>query len=98
MVVVAPTCEELPKLSWVWEVLCAEHVPATSVCAAETIAIFTGVPALMISTWVPLVRPLAEAVRVGVPDLVSLKKKLAAFWPAAMVTEAMAAAQRESES
>src|SRR5439155_23016924 len=61
-------------------------VPGAAVSPGTSNCIFTNAPALTVSSWVPLVRPLAAAVIVGVPALGSLYLKLALLEPLEIVT------------
>src|SRR5437667_171600 len=71
--VATPTFDALPKVSRDWAMAPAEQVPATSVCAEEAKASATAAAAFTVSAWVPLVRPVALAVSVGAPLLVSFQ-------------------------
>src|SRR5437899_8849278 len=61
-------------------------VPGAAVSPGTSNCSFTNGPALTVSSWVALVRPLAAAVIVGVPAFGSLYLKLALLAPLAIVT------------
>ena len=61
-------------------------VPGAAVSPGTSICSFTNAPAVTVSSWVALVRPLATAVIVGVPAFASLYLKLALLEPLAIVT------------
>src|SRR6266581_4728851 len=61
-------------------------VPGAAVSPGTSNCSFTNAPALTVSSWVALVRPLAAAVIVGVPAFESLYLKLALLEPLAIDT------------
>src|SRR5947208_1092680 len=61
-------------------------VPGAAVSPGTSNWSFTNAPALTVSSWVALVKPLLAAVIVGVPAFESLYLKLALLEPPGMVT------------
>src|SRR5687767_2325626 len=98
MVMVEGTLETLPAVSCDWMLITAEQAPAGRVCAGGRKATRVGTAAPMVSTWVPLVRPVDAAVTVGEPMVVSLKRKRVKPPLAAIDTEVIGVAQLVSLS
>src|SRR6266536_475615 len=66
-------------------------VPGAAVSPGTSNCSFTNAPALTVSSWVALVRPIEAAVIVGVPAFGSLYLKLALLEPLSIVTLTMVA-------
>ena len=62
-----------PKESWATIVTPPDTDPAATVCAAEVITSLLADAALIVSVWVPLVKPAEATVMTGLPVVVSLK-------------------------
>src|SRR5256885_15221689 len=69
--------DALPAGSSAWTVSTAEHTPAFIERDGVTKASWDAWAAPMVSTWMALASPVTDTVSVGVPTLVSSKKKLA---------------------
>src|SRR5688572_11669122 len=97
MVVAEVTFEGLLNGSWVCTVAIAEQAPAIRLCALVRKTTLVALAGLIVWTWVAEVSVASERVRVGVPDLVSLKKKLWLLVLIAMVRVVTTAVQAASE-
>src|SRR2546426_113587 len=70
--VAVATLDGLPNWSCVWTVMIEEQTPAIKVWVGVVKTSFEGAAAFTVSVCIADVRPVAEAVMVGVPDSVSL--------------------------
>src|SRR5207247_4743354 len=75
------TLKAAPELRAVGVPVLPVVVPGAAVSPGTSICSFTNAPAVTVSSWVALVKPLLAAVIVGVPALGSLYLKLALLEP-----------------
>src|SRR5216117_2501199 len=80
------TLKAAPELRAVGVPVLPVVVPGAAVSPGTSICSFTNAPAVTVSSWVALVKPLLAAVIVGVPALGSLYLKLAPLEPLGMDT------------